>query len=193
MARASNSLGTPKDLSRFIRSKNGKTAEEIAAEDGVTLEVVKKSVLDVEVKQGLHTTEFVQQFLNGLVIKLAPRVQVALLEALESENIREAKNDRGETLVIKEPNHDTRLRAVSEYQKIAAVAQPKPGHQTNVKVGVGVGVGVNQASGSFVGMEDRMREIRQRMKDQPVLPGVVIQTASLKTIDAEVDEEGEDE
>jgi len=43
-------------------------------------------------------------------------------------------------------------------------------------------------------MEDRMREIRQKMRDQPVLPDVVIQTASLKTIDAEVDDEdGDDE
>lgn len=191
-SRASNSLGTPKDLSRFIRSKNGKTAEEIAAEDGVTLEVVKKSCLNVELRQGLHTQEYLQQHLIGLVIKLAPRAQIALLEALTAENTREVKNDRGETMLIKEPDHDTRLKAVSEFQKVALAAQPKPGHSTNVKVGVGVGmVGGGQVSGTFVGMEERMREIRQARKGQPVLEAATVR--SVQIIDAEVPDEDDSE
>jgi tetrahydromethanopterin S-methyltransferase subunit H len=196
MARASTSLGNPKHLSRFIRQKAGKTIQEIALEDHVTEDVVKNSIRNVEFKQGYHTNEYLNQTLIGMFIKLAPTAQVAMLQALAAGTNRESTNDHGEKITIFEPDHDTRLKAVAELRQIAAVAQPKAGHQTNVKVGVGVGVGVNQASGSFVGMEDRMRELRQKMKDQPVLPDVVLQTASLKTIDAvvpEEDEDGEDE
>jgi hypothetical protein len=193
-SRASTSLGSPKHLSRFIRQKAGKTIEEIAAEDGVTPEVVKVSIRNVEFKQGYHTNEYLQQNLIGVVLKLAPATQGALLEALTAGTNRTSTNDRGEEITIFEPDHDTRLKAVAEVRQIAGVASPRAANQTNVKVGVGVGLGVNQASGSYVGMEDRMRELRQRMKDQPLLPDVVIQTASLKTIDAEVEEEdGDDE
>lgn len=169
--------------------------EEIAVEDKVTVEVVKNSIKTVEFKQGYHTNEYLQQNLIGLVLRLAPAAQVALHEALAAATTRETTNDRGERVVIKEPDHDTRLKAVSEFQKIAVAAQPKPGHTTNLKVGVGVGVGVGggQASGTYVGMEDRMRELRQKMKDQPVLAETVIQTASLKTTDAEIDEEDNSE
>ena len=193
-ARASTSLGNPKHLSRFIRNRAGKTVEEIATEDGITVDRVKDSIRAVEFKQGYHTNEFLTQTLIGLILKASPDAQASLLDALTATKSRKAKNERGEDIVISEPDQETRKWALSEYRQLAAVAQPKPGHQTNVKVGVGVGVGVNQASGSYVGMEDRMRELRQRMKDQPLLPDVVIQTASLKTIDAEVEEEdGDDE
>jgi len=193
-SRASTSLGSPKHLSRFIRQKSGKTIEEIAAEDNVTVEQVKTSIRTVEFKQGYHTNEYLNQTLIGLILKASPAAQAALLDMLTATKKREIKNDRGETVTVLEPDTDVIAKGLAEYRQIAAVAQPKAGHQTNVKVGVGVGVGVNQASGSFVGMEDRMREIRQKMRDQPVLPDVVIQTASLKTIDAEVDDEdGDDE
>jgi hypothetical protein len=193
VTRAETSLGSPKHISRFIRSKAGKTYDEIAAEDNISVEQVKKSIRTVEFKQGFHTNEYLNAELIGMILKASPPALSALIEALKAGKNREATNEQGEKFTVFEPDHDTRLKALSEFQKIAVAAQPKAGHQTNVKVGVGVGVGVTQASGSYVGMEDRMRELRQRMKDQPVLPGVVIQTASLKTIDAEVEDEADDE
>jgi hypothetical protein len=193
VTRAETSLGSPKHISRFIRSKAGKTYDEIAAEDNISVEQVKKSIRTVEFKQGFHTNEYLNAELIGMILKASPPALSALIEALKAGKNREATNEQGEKFTVFEPDHDTRLKALSEFQKIAVAAQPKAGHQTNVKVGVGVGVGVTQASGSYVGMEDRMRELRQRMKDQPVLPGVVIQTASLKTIDAEEEEEGGDD
>jgi hypothetical protein len=193
VTRAETSLGSPKHISRFIRSKAGKTYDEIAAEDNISVEQVKKSIRTVEFKQGFQTNEYLNAELIGMILKASPPALSALIEALKAGKNREATNEQGEKFTVFEPDHDTRLKALSEFQKIAVAAQPKAGHQTNVKVGVGVGVGVTQASGSYVGMEDRMRELRQRMKDQPVLPGVVIQTASLKTIDAEVEDEADDE
>jgi hypothetical protein len=193
-SRASTSLGSPKHLSRFIRQKSGKTIEEIAAEDGVSVEQVKTSIRAVEFKQGYHTNEYLTQTLIGIILKASPAAQDSLLAMLTATKSRQATNDRGEAITIVEPDTDVIAKGLAEYRQIAVAAQPKAAHQTNVKVGVGVGVGVNQASGSYVGMEDRMRELRQKMKDQPALPDVVIQTASLKTIDSEVDEEdGDDE
>jgi hypothetical protein len=190
--RASTSLGSPKHLSRFIRQKSGKTIEEIAAEDGVSIEVVKTSIRNVEFKQGYHTNEYLQQNLIGVVLKLAPAAQSALLEALASGTNREATNAEGEKITIFEPDHDTRLKAVAEVRQIAAVASPRAGHQTNVKVGVGVGlVGGGQASGSYVGMEERMREIRQARRDHPALPEATVKTVDI--IDGDPGDDDEDE
>jgi hypothetical protein len=188
--RAASSLGSPKHLSRFIRQKSGKTIEEIAAEDGVTIEQVKVSIRAVEFKQGYHTNEYLQQNLIGVVLKLAPATQSALLDALTAGTTRESTNDRGEKIEIFEPDHDTRLKAVSEVRQIAAVASPKAGNQTNVKVGVGLALGAGQASGSYIGMEERMREIRQKMKDQPVLTASTVQSVNI--IDGDVDDEDGD-
>lgn len=187
-SRGSSSLGNPKHLSRFIRNRAGKTVEEIAEEDGITVDRVKDSIRTVEFKQGYHTNEYLNQNLIGIILKASPAAQDALLKLLTATKSRDVKNERGEVMTVVEPDTDAIAKGLAEYRQIAAVAQPKAGHQTNVKVGVGVGVGIAQASGSYVGMEDRMRELRQKMKDQPLLPDVVIQTASLKTIDAEVEE-----
>lgn len=162
--------------------------EEIAEEDGITVDRVKDSIRTVEFKQGYHTNEYLNQNLIGIILKASPAAQDALLKLLTATKSRDVKNERGEVMTVVEPDTDAIAKGLAEYRQIAAVAQPKAGHQTNVKVGVGVGVGIAQASGSYVGMEDRMRELRQKMKDQPLLPDVVIQTASLKTIDAEVEE-----
>ncbi|MGC1686722.1 MAG: hypothetical protein WA734_13940 [Candidatus Acidiferrales bacterium] len=178
-SRGSTSLGSPKHLSRFIRQKSGKTIEEIAAEDNVTIEQVKNSIRAVEFKQGYHTNEYLQQNLIGLVLRLAPAAQGALLSALSAEKRRDSVNDRGEKITIAEPDHDTQLRAVAEFQKIAVAAQPKVGNQTNVKVGVGLNVAAGQASGSYVGLEERMRELRQKRKEQPIIEGSTVQAVSL--------------
>lgn len=186
-SRASTSLGSPKHLSRFIRSRAGKTIEEIAAEDRVSIESVKNSIQSVEFKQGYHTNEYLQTSLIGVILKLAPAAQSALLEAMTATVNRDSKNELGEKMVIKEPDHEIRLKAISEFQKIAVAAQPRAGHQTNVKVGVGIGLaGGAQASGSFVGMEERMRDIRQVRKAQPELAASTVQAVDLKTIEGGV-------
>jgi hypothetical protein len=190
------SLGNLTHLDRFIRNRNGKTIEEIAAEDGITQEAVRKSIRAVEFKKGFHTQEYLQEMLIGITLKSSPSVQNALLEALDASTKRTVKNDRGEDMTILEPDHDTRLKAVGEFRQIAAVAQPKPGHQTSVKVGVGVIGGVGQASGSFVGMEEVLRDIRQKRKEQPVLEGKTVQSVVLEASKSEIidgDDDGDDD
>lgn len=190
-SRASTSLGSPKHLSRFIRQKSGKTIEEIAAEDNVSVEQVKTSIRAVEFKQGYHTNEYLTQTLIGIILKASPAAQDSLLAMLTATKSRQATNDRGETITIVEPDTDVIAKGLAEYRQIAVAAQPKVGHQTSVKVGVGVGLGISQASGSYVGMEERMREIRQKMKDQPALPPSTVQSVNIIDGDVTEDEDGE--
>lgn len=189
-SRGSSSLGNPKHLSRFIRNRAGKTVEEIAEEDGITVDRVKDSIRTVEFKQGYHTNEYLNQNLIGIILKASPAAQDALLKLLTATKSRDVKNERGEVMTVVEPDTDAIAKGLAEYRQIAAVAQPKAGHQTNVKVGVGLNVAAGQASGSYVGLEDRMREIRQRRIEQPVLESSNVQAATI--VEGELVDEDEE-
>jgi hypothetical protein len=185
------SLGNKKHLERFILNRGGKTIEEIALAEHISEEAVRKSIRAVEIAKGFHTQEYLQEMLVGVVLNCSPTVQKSLLEALTAGAMKDKVNDAGEKYSVFEPDHDTRLKAIAEFGKIAVAAQPKPGHSTNVKVGVGLAMG--QASGSFVGMEERMREIRQQRKDQPILSAPIVQATILNAEEVEDIDEGEEE
>jgi len=161
------SLANRKHLDRFILHKGGKTIDEIAAEEDVRPETIRASVRKVEIAQGYYNQEFLNQSLISLVLNATPAAQKALMAALSAQTVRTAKNKAGEEILIKEPDYDTQAKGLAEFREIAKAAQPKPSHQTKIAVGVGVGVNA-QASGSYVGMEDRMREIKQRRLTQVV-------------------------
>lgn len=164
--------------------------EEIAEEDGITVDRVKDSIRTVEFKQGYHTNEYLNQNLIGIILKASPAAQDALLKLLTATKSRDVKNERGEVMTVVEPDTDAIAKGLAEYRQIAAVAQPKAGHQTNVKVGVGLNVAAGQASGSYVGLEDRMREIRQRRIEQPVLESSNVQAATI--VEGELVDEDEE-
>jgi len=191
MARAMTSLGNKKHLERFILNRGGKTIEEIALAENISEEAVRKSIRSVEVAKGYHTQEYLTESLIGIILKSTPAAQEAILTMLTATKPKTVTNERGETATIFEPDTDVIAKGLSEYRQLAAVAQPKPGHSTNVKVGVGLAMG--QANGSFVGMEERMREIRQQRKDQPVLSAPVIQATVLSGDDVHVEDGDEEE
>jgi hypothetical protein len=161
------SLANRKHLDRFILHKGGKTIDEIAAEEEVRPETIRASIRRVEIAQGYYNQEFLNQSLISIVLSAAPAAQKAVLSALGAQTVRTSKNSKGEEIFVKEPDHETQLKGLAEFREIAKAAQPKPAHQTKIAVGVGVGVNT-QASGSYVAMEDRMRDIKQKRLMQPV-------------------------
>jgi hypothetical protein len=171
-------------LERFILHKGGKTIEEIATVEKVRPETIRNSIRRVEIAQGYHTQDYLSQGLIAVVLEAAPAAQKAILSALDAHFVREKKNDKGETIKVVEPDHDTQLKAVSELRELAKAAQPK--QAAKIAMGVNVNVpGAQAASGSYVGMEDRMRDIRHKRATQPVLEANVIQTAVLSPDDGE--------
>lgn len=160
---------------RFFRNKHGESIEEIAAAEGVSVKAVKRSIESVNLYRSRNTHEQVNTILSHVVLEVGNQVRQALNEAL------------GATFVVKdgdktvhEPDHNTRMKAVGEVRQIAQVVQPKSGPSTNVTVGVGVTQQTRVASGGYIGMEDRLRQIRQDRLNKPEIEGKTVAVAELE-------------
>jgi len=154
-------------IQRYIRNRAGETVEEIAKHDHVTERAVQNSLRIAGIQRAHLTPEFMREGLIGVVMDGTTKISTSLLEALEATTPVEICKD-GKTETVMQPDHKTRFCAIDRYVNIATTAQPRgPASQTNVNVGVGVNV--RQASGAYVGMEDRLRTIRQQMKEAPQL------------------------
>jgi hypothetical protein len=151
-------------IERYHRNKQGESIEEVAKRDKVTQATVKTNIREVELWRSQRSVDLMNEDLSGIVINSARAVQSSLNDALTAEN--EFTTAEGEKISV--PDHGTRLRAVSEVREIAKVVQPKNESHTNVNVGVGI-AGGRIATASYVGMEDRLREIRKSRTEQPLL------------------------
>jgi hypothetical protein len=190
--------GAGKHLERALRVKSGETIPEIAKADGVSEKAVQKSLRIVNVNRARHSDEFLKEELIRIAMKLGPGTMTAVAGALEA-TYDVTKNDNGKEVTVQEPDHSTRLKAVEQFVEIAKAAQPKTGG--NINVGMGVNVGGTRATptatGSYVGMEDRLRAIRQEIAQRPQLEERTVTTATLEQPGGDIldgdDDEDDDE
>ena len=175
-------------FNRYFRNKSGKSIEEIAREEDVTERIVRKSVQTVEMFRQQHTAEHLNEIVIGMLLNRAQDIDAALQQAANAvEEIEVERN--GKTTTVKIPDHATRLEAVDKYTELAKTVQPKVG--PSIKVGVGIQTQV--ASGPYVGMEDRLREIRKKRQEQPQIEGRVLTVADLESSGGPEDEEEDGE
>lgn len=159
------------------------TAEEIAKQDGVKEQAIIKSIAAIDVYRAANTVEF----LNESIVEVVRNNKRNLDKAL-SDGLRATKVDKNGK---KTADHATQLKAFEVAVRAAEIVQPKTGK--------GISVNVNQqqavASGSpppesgYVGYEERLRTIRQKMDQHNLLPsatGTVIDDA------AEIEDEAEE-
>lgn len=181
-------LANSKHFDRYYRNKSGESIEDIAKKDGVREKAVKDSLLTVEAYRTRNTVESTNQAMSSVVLNLASRIEGAIAEALEATYESEKDGKK-----IEEPDHTTRLKAVSEVREIAKVIQPKSGGP-QIGINVGVGISDRKASGTYVGMEERMRDIRKTIKERPQLAEAkVVQTQVLEAVAGEYVDNEEDE
>jgi hypothetical protein len=185
--------GNGKHLERALRVKSGETIAEIAQRDGVTEKAVQKSLRIVNVNRARHSDEFLKESLIGIVMSLGPETRSAVAGALGA-TYDVTKQENGKDVIVQEPDHSTRLKAVEQFVEIAKAAQPKGGPSINVGMGVQVGQGRGvAASGAYIGMEDRLKAIRQEIAQRPQLEERTVTTAVLEApggiIDGDDDED----
>lgn len=158
---------------RYLKNRSGQSFAEIAESEKVSEKTVKESVKNFEVYQMMTAVEHVNHGLGSVVVEAIPLMRVAMNEALQATDEIEVKDKDGNKTTKIIPDHSTRNRAMETINEIAKTIQPKaPGPSTHVQVGVGVnGNGGIKASGSFVNMEARMRELREGIKAAPQLAG----------------------
>jgi len=175
-------------IDRYHRNKQGESIEEIAKRDGVTEITVKDSIRKVEIFRSRRSVDLMNEDIAGIVIDSGKAVNNALQEALTAENeYQDSKT--GEKISV--PDHSIRLQAASEVREFAKVIQPKVGPHSTVNVGVGISGG-RVATGSYIGMEDRLREIRKTRAEQPLLEGRTV-TATVLQTDGEEEDAGDEE
>lgn len=182
------SLANSKHFDRWARNKSGESIEEIAKKDKVAEKAVATSLRTVDAYRSRNTAETANHAISGVVINVMQKLEAALVEALSANH--ETEKDGKKT---NEPDHSIRLKAVSEVREMAKVIQPKT-PATQIGVSVGVGISDRKASGSYIGMEERMRDIRKEMKDRPKLAEAkVVQTQVLEPVAGEYVESEEDD
>jgi hypothetical protein len=157
------SLNIPVHFERFQRMKEGETIESIAEADGVTEQVVRRSIATARLYRERNTADQANQAIVSVLLDEVTSLKRTLHDALNAEVVYEKG---GKT--VKEPDHSTRVNAGRLYKDLAQTVQPKSDNSTKIQVGVGINQG-RVATGAYVGMEDRLREIRQK-RTQNVLP-----------------------
>lgn len=173
---------------RWEKNKGGKSIDEIAKEESVTPETVRRSLESVQLYRQRNTHEN----LNISLIEVLREVKHDILGAIQrglNANVVFEENGKKRT----EPDHNIQLKAVAEVRQLATVVQPKGGGP-QVTVGVAVsGQPTRVASTGYIGMEDRLREIRQLRDRNTQQDGRTITVASLEAPAPDFEEDGEAE
>jgi hypothetical protein len=176
---ASYNPGAGKHLERALRVKGGYTVAEIAKQDGVSEQAVQKSLRIVNINRARHSDEFLKEEFVRIAMLLGPGTAQAVAGALNA-TYDVTRTEDGQEIVSQEPDYTTRLQAVDRVVEIAKVALPKGGPSINVGMGVNVNHPTRQATGTYVGMEDRLRDITKNIEHQPLLEGRTVQMTTLE-------------
>lgn len=153
-------------LKRYYRNKNGESISDIAATEKVEEQTVKNSIRAVELYRARHNVEVLNEAIVGAVLTVVPEVQKSIKRQLSATTIV----DDGGGKKRKEPDYLTQRAAVAEVRGLIQTVQPKAPtvHSTQVAVGVNQGQAPRLATGSYVGMEDRLKTITQELEAQPI-------------------------
>ena len=182
------SLKDPRHLLRFLKNQAGSSPADIAKEERVSVESVKRSITTVDMhRKGNSQVEF-DLAIRSLVIDTVPRAKETLAGLLEATALVEVKDHRtGRIRHAKVEDKTTRLEAVRIVKDMAIGLQPKaPAVNVNVEQ-------TNQVANlnSTETNEERMRRLREQLKGFNANPPLV--AAVPEYIDAGESDDGEEE
>lgn len=171
--------------SRYIRVKKlGYTPDDLAKEEGVSVETINKSIARYEVAKSLRSMEQVAEGQASIVAAVNHLETKAIAGALEAQTFaydaygKPVKDGKGNPITV--PDHEIRLRAVDTVNKKIEAIQPKS--RGGVNVAVGVGVNATPVGGQTAPrFEDRLRILKEKrlmLNAPPVEEGNVIDAAA---------------
>lgn len=158
---------TSRHLWRYALHQAGLGVEQIASDESVSKATIEKSIAMVEAFKMANTMDMLKPAMIDTLLGRKDKVDTALDEALSAKI-----TGKGGVSV---PDHDRRLKAVTEYRELAKVAQPK------VIAGRGASVVLHNTQQSavvapmtggprFEGFEERLRVVRQKVDQHNQLP-----------------------
>lgn len=172
-------------LRRYFRNKAGETLQEIAQSDGVEEITVKDSIRAVEVHRNRHNAETLNESVVATVLDIMPAVKKSLHSQLTATVVVE--DDKGKKK--REPDYQTQKNAVAEVRGLIQTVQPKTPTVHATQVNVGQPGAPRLASGTYVGMEDRLKAIQTELDSKPSDPQKQLAQGPLRPVeDAEYEE-----
>lgn len=193
---AANPLTNPRHLLRFLKVQAGSTVAEVAKQEHVSVEQVKRSVNLVEAHQTLNTKFQFDLAIRDLVISSIPQAKQTLDGLLRATELVEHKDQKtGKVKVISVMDKTTRLEAMRLVNSLVASLQPK-GPLAEVNVQQTTQVAALSAGGGET-TEERFRRLRAKAAEANRLPaevrGVPEYIDQGRDDDDDEDDEDEDE
>src|SRR5271156_5827308 len=146
--------------------------EEIAKQDKRSVLTIEQSIRLVEAQAQIYGVNALEVSTIEVISSAKELEKQALKEALVAEkNIYADNGPNAGQVIASEPDHDIRLKAVSEITEKtkAVISRHTKGNTQTTQVNVGVGVGVH--TDGATNFESRLREIvKKRHTEQPELP-----------------------
>lgn len=179
------------DQYRWLRVKvEGMTYEDVAKEDGISPDLVRRSVSTYDRNRSVLTLRELQAVEIGILQANAAREARAIKEALEATKVVQILDELGRPVVSKDgvpvrkvvPDHEVRMLAVEKRNEKFVALQPKVGPTTNIGVNTGVQI---QATSPQESYEGRLLRIQEKRK-------LLMEGQDAEAVDAEV-EDVEDE
>lgn len=163
--------------SRYLRWKIGTPEAEIAKQDEVSVEAVKKSIAKVDTLRGLHSLDFAQEAVVQTVLENQPETSKALKKALTHNDIK------------------IQLEGVERFTDMVAAIQPRGGKPIQISNTTQVANMPQQSptvrESHFIGFEDRVRQIGTKIKETNLLPSETSTTFDDNNLADDSEEEAE--
>ena len=171
----------PAHYKRYLRYKSGESPEEIAKEEGVSVETIMKSVRAVDVYRQMHGVGALEETAIHSIMKNEEAARHAVASGLKAKLV--IRDPTTMKKIGTEPDHATQLEAArihEESKKHIFERHKSPSTQIGVAVNTNIAPTIAEKGHSF---EERLREIdRRRTSALPAaakeLPGAVIDAES---------------
>ena len=182
------SLADPRHLMRYLKAQTNMDPAAIAKSEGVSVQVVKRSISEVDRYYKMNATPQVDVAVRSLIRSASVLAEGSLGGLLLAEELVEMKDPRtGKTKVVKRIDKTTRLEANRIVKDLIVAIQPK---------GPAVELNVNQTNqvanlSSAETTEERFKRLREKAQQFNQLPP---ETAGVpEHIDRDEDDGDEDE
>ena len=140
----------------------GLSAEEIAKEEKVKPDAVRRSISDVEAYHALFNLKEMEAGQNEVLILNQRLETLAINSGLTAETIIRDKDGK---IIAREPDHELRLKSVQLMISLVEALESRNkgggGNQT-----VQVGISLPQATAGAQSFEDRLREISKKRSEE---------------------------
>lgn len=162
------------DVRRLVQRTLGASDEAIAKSEGVSVEVVKKSIRRAEIYRESNSLDAVNLAVGHTVMELSVDVKQALRRGLVAKKaVKRYVRRKGKLheRMISVPDHDTQLQAADTYKGLVEALQPK-----GSKINVNANASATASAAAFSeanyqpGVEEMIDKIRSKVETQNTLP-----------------------